>query len=268
VRTKYRTDEDALTALIGNLKLFCAHVRFYKNYLVARRRQVELKSIEAFVRDRLEGQFAGERAPIVDVKMQLLKCWKKVSGITFDAPIAVVATIDAVPAFGMAFEVKGKEIRIRQLQGVRGFSTRGRYQSLRPWPRLFVESCQDLALMHGYSRVLLVRSHRSYSWKHPDIGYGLETPEGFGRRLEIRSRLMKRLDGTAQSIPGFEMGKNWWVWSAIRAQEVKKVAGIRTRTLKPNPKTAPMRRTTMTSSFPKTLLDHFTKAETNSDDKF
>ena len=203
-----------MTALIGNLNLVCAHIRFYKNYLVARRRQVELKPIEAFVRDRLEGQFAGEQAPIVDVKMQLLKRWKKVSGITFDAPIVVVATMDAVPAFGMAFELNGKEIRIRQLQGVRGFSTRGRYHPVRAWPRLFVESCQDLALMHGYSRVLLVRSHRSYSWKHPDSGYGLETPEGFRRHLEIRSRLMKRLDGTAQSIPGFEMEKNWWVWTA------------------------------------------------------
>ena len=37
------------------------------------------------MRDRLEGQFAGEQAPIVDVKMQLLKRWKKVNAITFDA---------------------------------------------------------------------------------------------------------------------------------------------------------------------------------------
>src|SRR5215510_12036962 len=83
--------------------------------------------------------------------------------------------------------------------------------------------------------------------KHPDSGYGLETPEGFRRHLEIRSRLMKRLDGTAQSIPGFEMEKNWWVWSAscqkfrhkqrMRQGEVQKAAGMRMRTLKPNPKT-------------------------------
>jgi hypothetical protein len=72
--------------------------------------------------------------------MQLLKRWKKVSGINFDAPIVVVATIDAVPALGMAFELKGKEIRIKQLQGVRGFSTRGRYHPVRVWLRLFVES--------------------------------------------------------------------------------------------------------------------------------
>jgi len=122
---------------------------------------------------------------------------------------------------GMAFELNRKEIRIRQSQGVRGFPTRGRYHPVRAWPRLFVESCQDLALMHGYSRVLLVRSHRSYSWKHPDSGYALEISEGFGRHLEIRSRLMKRLDGTAQSIPGFEMEKNWWVWSASCAQVEK-----------------------------------------------
>src|SRR5215831_16009129 len=64
--------------------------------------------------------------------------------------------------------------------------------------------------------------------KHPDSGYGLETPEGFRRHLEIRSRLMKRLDGTAQSIPGFEMEKNWWVWSASCAQvEVQKSCAAR-----------------------------------------
>ena len=59
------------------------------------------------MRDRLEGQFAGEQAPVVDVKVQLLKRWKKISGITFDAPIVVVAAMDAVPAFGMAGDVPG-----------------------------------------------------------------------------------------------------------------------------------------------------------------
>jgi len=220
-----------LTPLNGNLTLVCARIRFYKHYLVARRRRAKLKPIEAFVRDRLQRQFVGKQAPIVHVKMQLLKRWKKVSGITFDAPIVVIATIDSVPAFGMAFEVKGKEIRIRQLQGVRGFSTRGRYHPVRAWPRLFVESCQDLALMDGYSRVLVVRAHRSYSWKRPDSGYALETREGIGRHLEIRSRLMKRLDGTAQSMPGFEVEKNWWVWRAgrekySREREKSQVANI------------------------------------------
>jgi hypothetical protein len=204
----------ALTLLIGNLTLVCARARFYKHYLVARRRFAELKSIEGFVRDRLERQFVGRQAPIVDVKMQLLRRWERLGGIVFEAPIAVLAIIDALPAFGMAFEVKGNDIRIRQLHGVRGFSTRGHYHPLRPWPRLFVESCQDLALTHGYSRVLVVRSHRSYSLKGPNSAP--ETPQGIGQHLEIRSRLMKRLDGTAQSIPGFEMGKNWWVWHAGR----------------------------------------------------
>jgi hypothetical protein len=204
------------TVLIDNLKLVCARCRFYKHYLVARRRQAQLKSIETFVRNRLERQFVDKQAPVVDVKMQLLTCWKKVSGITFDAPIVVVATLDAAPAFGMSFEVKGKEIRIRQLQGVMGFSTRGRYHPVRAWPRLLVESCQDLALTHGYFRVLVVRSHRSYSWKRSYNGYAIETADSSGRHLEIRSRLMKRLDGTAQSIQGFKMEKNWWVWRVNR----------------------------------------------------
>jgi hypothetical protein len=198
--------------LVANLKRVCARIRFYKKYLVARRRQAQLKSIEAFVRDRLERQFVDKQAPIVDVKMQLLKRWQRVSGILFDAPIVVVATMDAAPAFGMAFEVKGKEIRIRQLHGVYGFSTRGRYHPVCAWPRMFVESCQDLALVHGYVRVLVVRSHRCYSWKRP-------ATEDIGRHLKIRSQLMKRMDGTAQSIQGFKMEKNWWVWRVPSAHD-------------------------------------------------
>jgi|SRR5215469_250800 len=216
--------------LIDKAKLVGAHLRFYKHYLVARRRQVELKSIEIFVRDRLERQFVDEQVPLVDVKMQLLKRWKKVSGITFDAPIAVIATMNAVPAFGMAFEVRGKEIRIRQLHGVRGFSTRGRYHPVHAWPRLFVQSCQDMALKHGYSRVLVVRSHRSYSWKRLDSGYAPGTPEGIRQHSEIRLRLVKRLDGTAQSIPGFEKRNDWWVWRAswekFRGEQGRKKTGI------------------------------------------
>jgi len=205
-----------LTVFIDNVKFAYARVRFYKHYLVARRRRVELKSIEGLMRDRLERQFVGKRAPIVDVKMRLLRRWQRLNGIVFDAPIAVIATLDALPAFGMSFEVRGADIRIRQLQGVRGFSTRGRYHPARSWPRLFVEACQDLALMHGYSRVLVIRSHRSYSWKRLDIGYAADTPEGVGQRLEIRSRLIKRLDGTARSMEGFGMERDWWVWRASR----------------------------------------------------
>ena len=158
------------------------------------------------MRDRLEGQFAGEQAPIVDVKMQLLKRWKKVNGITFDAPIVVVATMDAVPAFGMAFELNGKEIRIRQLQGVRGFSTRGRYHPVRAWPQLFVESCQDLALMHGYSQVLLVRSHRSYGWKHQDRGPDTKVHFTYARPERIGNcpiaRFNDRLSGKRTYLRG------------------------------------------------------------------
>jgi hypothetical protein len=218
---RHSAHEDALTVLISNLKLVFARVRFYKHYLVARRKRAEVKSIEGFMRDRVNRQFIGRQAPIVDVKMRLLKHWERFGGIIFEAPIAVVATIDDLPAFGMAFEVKGNDIRIRQLHGVRGFSTRGHYHPLRPWPRLFVESCQDLALTHGYSRVLVVRSNRSYSLKGQDAAP--ETPEGIRHQLEIRSRLMKRLDGTAQSIQGFEMEKNWWVWHATVGNSVVEV---------------------------------------------
>ena len=107
---------------------------------------------------------------------------------------------------GMAFELNRKEIRIRQSQGVRGFPTRGRYHPVRAWPQLFVESCQDLALMHGYSQVLLVRSHRSYSWKHPDRGpdtkvhFTYARPERIGNCPIARSN--DRLSGKRTYLRG------------------------------------------------------------------
>jgi hypothetical protein len=68
--------------------------------------------------------------------MRLLRCWKKFIGITFDAPIAVIAIMNAMPDFSMDFEVRGKDVRIRQVHGVRGFSTRGRYHPVRARQRL------------------------------------------------------------------------------------------------------------------------------------
>jgi hypothetical protein len=68
------------------------------------------------------------------------------------------------------------------------------------------------------------------------------------------------------------MEKNWWAWQARSSvnkgggkSNYKKATGMRMR-LKPNSKTAPMRRTTMTSIFPQNLLDRFTRVETNLDD--
>ena len=190
-------------------------IRFFKHYCVARVRFLDLESIEAFVRDRIEQQYKNTRkhAPNIEVKLRLLPKSRRYCGIHFDAPIAIVVILDDAPAFGMSLELKGKDIRIRQLHGARGFSFRGRYYPLRLWPRLCVQACQDLAVARRYTRVMLVRSYRSYSWRRPDNREHVPgTPEGIREQMEVKLRLIRRLDGTAESIDGFERGMQWWIW--------------------------------------------------------
>jgi hypothetical protein len=190
-------------------------IRFFKHYCIARKRFSDLKSIETFMHERLERQYnnAEGPAPNIGVTFQLLAREGRYCGVHFDAPIVVVVTLDGTPAFGMAFELSGKDLCIRQLHGVRGTSFRGRYHALRPWPRLFVQACQDLAIACRYKRVMVVRSHRSYSWPRPSHrNDSPSTPEHIREDRELRLRLMKRLDETAKSIDGFEMGTKWWIW--------------------------------------------------------
>jgi hypothetical protein len=192
-------------------------IRFFKHYCIARKRFANLKLIETFMHERLERQYSNPEgpapnAPNIGVTFQLLAREGPYCGVHFDAPIVVVVTLDGTPAFGMAFELSGKDLRIRQLHGVRGTSFRGRYHALRRWPRLFVQACQDLAIACGYKRVMVVRSHRSYSWPRNHRKDSPRTQEGIREDRELRLRLMKRLDETAKSIDGFEMGTKWWIW--------------------------------------------------------
>jgi hypothetical protein len=208
-------------------------IRFFKHYCVARKRSADLKSIETFVHERLIHQYSNAPipAPNIGVTFQLLAQDGRYRGVYFDAPIVVMVTLDATPAFGMAFEVRGKDLRIRQLHGVRGISFRGRYNALRPWPRLFVHACQDLAMACGYKRVMVVRSHRSYSWPRPsNRNGGPSTPEGVSENAELRLRLIKRLDETAKSIDGFEMGTQWWIWRNPVAEKYRTSLIDRSRT--------------------------------------
>jgi pimeloyl-ACP methyl ester carboxylesterase len=208
-------------------------IRFFKHYCVARKRSADLKSIETFVHERLIHQYsnAPKPAPNIGVTFQLLAQDGRYRGVYFDAPIVVMVTLDATPAFGMAFEVRGKDLRIRQLHGVRGISFRGRYNALRPWPRFFVHACQDLAMACGYKRVMVVRSHRSYSWPRPsNRNDGPSTPEDVSENAELRLRLIKRLDETAKSIDGFEMGTQWWIWRNPVAEKYRTSLIDRSRT--------------------------------------
>ena len=190
-------------------------IRFFKHYCVARTRFADLQSVKTFMRARIEQHYSnlGKHPPNIEVNLRLLAKSGRYYGIHFDAPIVMVVILDDAPAFGMAFELKGSDIRIRQLHGARGFSFRGRYYPLHLWPRLCVQACQDLAVARGYVRVMIVRSYRSYSWRRPDNRKHVAgTPEGIREQLEVKLRLIKRLDGTAGSIDGFEMGMQWWIW--------------------------------------------------------
>jgi hypothetical protein len=99
---------------------------------------------------RLVATFVDDHPPDIDVRMEMLPFWRPFHGIRFDAPVVVLVTLDAVPAFGMALDIKGRNIRIVELHGVKGFCTRGRYHVLRLWPVLLVQACQHLAVTSGY----------------------------------------------------------------------------------------------------------------------
>jgi hypothetical protein len=119
----------SLYRMLGRLR---GRIRFFKHYCIARKRFTDLKSIETFMHERLERQYSNVDgpAPNIGVMFQLLAREGRYCGVHFDAPIVVVVTLDGTPAFGMAFELSGKDLRIRQLHGVRGTSFRGRYHAL------------------------------------------------------------------------------------------------------------------------------------------
>jgi hypothetical protein len=75
---------------------------------------------------------------------------------------------------------------------------------------------RPLGVYTGWRRVNahdVVRSHRSYSWPRPsNRNDGPSTPEGISENQELRLRQIERLDETAKSIDGFEMGTQWWIW--------------------------------------------------------
>jgi hypothetical protein len=88
----------------------------------------------------------------------------------------------------------------------------------RLWPQFFVEACQEFAIMHDYSQVRVVRSHRSYSWKRPNTYCDPDTTEDIREQQRIRLRLIRRLDGTAGAL-GFEQQKKWWIWKAKKQRK-------------------------------------------------
>jgi hypothetical protein len=182
--------------VVDNLRIGLARARFLKSYLVSRLNTKHLDRLPQYVTSRLLATFVDDHPPDIDVRMEMLPFWRPFHGIRFDAPVVVVVTLDGAPAFGMALDIKGRNIRIIELHGVKGFCTRGRYHLLRLWPVLLVQACQHLAVVSGYRQVLMVRPHRYPSWQ---------------KRPELRQRLNTRLDGTALAT-GFAIGAKWSTW--------------------------------------------------------
>jgi hypothetical protein len=73
---------------------------------------------------RLVATFVDDHPPDIDDRMEMLPFWWPFHGIRFDAPVVVLVTLDAALAFGMALDIKGRNIRIVELHGVKGFCTR------------------------------------------------------------------------------------------------------------------------------------------------
>jgi hypothetical protein len=182
--------------VIDNLRIVLARARFLKSYVVSRLNAKHLDHLPEYVASRLVAAFVDDHPPDIDVRMEMLPFWRLFHGIRFDAPVIVVVTLDAAPAFGMALDITGRNIRIIELHGVKGFCTRGRYHVLRLWPILLVQACQHLAVESGYRHVLMVRPHRYPGWH---------------KRPELRRRLNIRLDGTALAT-GFAIGAKWSTW--------------------------------------------------------
>ena len=205
--------------VMDNLRIGLARVRFLKSYVVSRLNTKRLDRLPEYVASRLVATFVDDHPPDIDVRMEMLPFWRSFHGIRFDAPVVVLVTLDAAPAFGMALDIKGRNIRIVELHGVKGFCTRGRYHVLRLWPVLLVQACQHLAVTSGYRQVLMVRPNRYASWH---------------KRPELRQRLNIRLDGTALAT-GFAIGAKWSTWETKQRNcqprdlgSAHRVGGLRT----------------------------------------
>ena len=175
--------------VIDNLRIVLARARFLKSYVASRLNAKHLDHLPEYVASRLVAAFVDNHPPDIDVRMEILPFWRPFHGIRFDAPVIVVVTLNAAPAFGMALDIKGRNIRIIELHGVKGFCTRGRYHVLRLWPVLLVQACQHLAVESGYRHVLMVRPHRYPSWHKRRTS---PTPQHTTRRHGSSHRLCHR----------------------------------------------------------------------------
>jgi hypothetical protein len=120
-----------------------------------------------------------------------------------EAPVVVVVHINGTPALGMSVEFFRNTLSIRQLQGQKGFACP---ESLKNWPKLFVEACMGAAIECGIKRLRLYRADQDLFYKEPHFSDPAEaSPEAIE---SIRRRMRRRYDGTARQM-GFVMHERW-----------------------------------------------------------
>lgn len=136
------------------------------------------------------------------------------SAICWDAPIAIMVSVNNKPAFGMAVELCGKTLSIRQLQGVKG--TRIPY-ALREWPKIFIEGCVSYARYSGLKRVRVYRADQSPHYMTPAFQQTLD-----GKLAEMfldnhQNGMRRRYDGTAKAL-GFLPKRRYYEWKAPKRE--------------------------------------------------
>ena len=127
---------------------------------------------------------------------------KKKKTIYWEAPIAITLWSKGTPIAGMALELRGRSLCIRQLQGVSGVRFRG---ALHAWPRLFVQAVIRTAKRANMQSVRLYRANQSLFYLFPS---DIHTREEF---VSYRKRMERRYDGTAREL-GFAMQKKYGVY--------------------------------------------------------
>jgi hypothetical protein len=108
----------------------------------------------------------------------------------------------------MSLYVVGSSISIIQLQGLFAIDLP---RSLRNWPKLFVEACQQWAIEKNFKQVRISKACSLSSYPKPSIPGAKTQAELCKAQEAVQSRMLTRYDGTAREL-GFADRRNWFVW--------------------------------------------------------
>jgi hypothetical protein len=121
---------------------------------------------------------------------------KRVGGLCWNCPIAILVYLDDQPCYGLGVEFRGKALCIRQMQGVQGNPP---LTDLRDWPELLVQACIRCAERAGLKEVRIYKADQDIGYYYPanDRKEG-QTYEEFVKAHQDRMR--RRYDRVAQKM--------------------------------------------------------------------